>query len=507
MQVLKRHALLVPPEVNETQRRALKREFTVINPAYQAALQHSPYGHPPAFIPKFQEFFHEDDEGLWLPRGSGADVLKQVTGQPVTFRDDTVCPRVFQTRVRPVGFKFTEEQQQVLRAVMSEIKVPPEESTGCVLFLASTSVGKTILLLEAGFLTATNLLILCNTKQVMLAWQAEVENYLRIPLKEQGLIHQKKFKLAKVTIAMTKTLARREDRWPEVNAHVGCLILDEPQDVTAPTVYGYIQQSPARWRFGATATATKRDQELPRLKALFGEAVTEVRVFSDTATVMKLGSVRIVDTAFNFPIVYGGLAWDEMLEYMAADEDRLSLVCDWIQRDWEKGRVVLATARSRDYIECLYDELHTVRGIPDVNTLTGSTNTNPAFVRVLIRAINNGCARVLLATDATIKVGANIRRLDSLHICTPHASQDGLEQLVGRIRRRHPDKAPPSVTYYRDSKVLYLNALYRRCMVPVIGKHLNNSKHELEELKKERKQIKRFSDAVAGAVGSASEEV
>lgn len=456
--------------------RALRRFYTEDNPKYLMAKKYSPYGTPKR-IPEFLYLYQENATHLLLPRGNAGAAL-HTAKVAYQFTHNTAAGDKTLKLGKP-KVKFTTEQQQVLGLYQRLLHLPLQADTRCFLLKASTSVGKTLLLLEFARLAKRPTLILCNTLQVLLAWQADMEKFYGLTPRKVGLIKGATHRVAAVTIASVRTLAKRREYWPALNKKFGTMILDEAQDMSAPSVHEFVLQSPARWRIAASATTTRRDQRVPELDAGFGLPRINVTVYEDTGTVMQLSQCRTVVTAFDFPTSYGALQWDEMLEYMAADNDRLQQVVDWLVRDYEAGRVILATARTRDYIAVVRDEL-IYRGIADVNLLTGDYS-RPSYVRALLRSINGGHSRIILGTDATVGVGANIRRIDSLHICTPHASKDGLRQLFGRIRRRHPDKPPPMVTYYHDRNNGYLNQLYHRYWLPVMHEHMDSKIDEVNK--------------------------
>lgn len=459
----------------------LKTAYTYPNPAYLAAAQHSPWG-PPKTIPQTFQLFDDYKPGvITLPRGTGAATLKATVGEvALSFTDRrSTAPTTYPDGL-PEGFSWTPDQVRVLDSVTAAM-AKSQASCGTYLFLASTSVGKTFLLLDLARRTGQAALIITPTQQIFLAWQEAIEKLFGLPPSKVGLIRGPKMKLLHpVTLAFPMTLRNRDQHWNEINSKFGCLILDEGQNVAAASLHEFVRQSTAAYRLSATATDTRRDVEVPQLEAHFGKPLVNVKAYGNTKTVMKLAQVRVIHTMYTFPFVYGALSWDKMLTHMAADYARINLICDWVCRDYEGGRVILVTARTRDLIMCYYDELHVVRGIPDVNLITGDTNGSIARSRLLLRAVNGGYARVVLATDAAIKEGANIPRLDSMHVTTPFASRDGLRQLFGRIRRRHRLKPAPIITIYRDSQNRYLEGVYNEYTLPVIQEHTEDGAHSNE---------------------------
>jgi hypothetical protein len=83
--------------------------------------------------------------------------------------------------------------------------------------------------------------------------------------------------------------------------------------------------------------------------------------------------------------------------------------------------------------------------------------------------ILDGDVRCLVATIPAIKLGANLNPLSSLHLAMPIDS-DGLEQLIGRVRRRAEKKSSCGLVYYFDTRVPYLKRFFYNKATPVFRK-------------------------------------
>ena len=52
----------------------------------------------------------------------------------------------------------------------------------------------------------------------------------------------------------------------------------------------------------------------------------------------------------------------------------------------------------------------------------------------------------------------------------PVVKKHNLEQLIGRIRRRHEGKTACELVYYEDVSVRYLSNIFKRTVIPVLRK-------------------------------------
>jgi superfamily II DNA or RNA helicase len=69
---------------------------------------------------------------------------------------------------------------------------------------------------------------------------------------------------------------------------------------------------------------------------------------------------------------------------------------------------------------------------------------------------------VILATGRLAGEGFDLPRLDTLFLAAPVSWRSVLQQYVGRLRRRHPDKQAVIVYDYVDSGVPQLARMYQR---------------------------------------------
>lgn len=192
---------------------------------------------------------------------------------------------------------------------------------------------------------------------------------------------------------------------------------------------------------------------------------------------MAIREVNLIDTKFKFSYIEGAIDWASLSQALMDDMDRNELIVQTVKEEWDQGRVILVTTRRIPHVELLVEMLKDA-GVSDANALTGETNTDRAYTRSLLQMLSKRKLRCVVATNAAVKLGANIPVLDSLHLAMPVVRKHIIEQLLGRIRRRETNKTRCTVTYYMDRHVPYLFRLFYRQYVPVfrkmkIGKYAN----------------------------------
>jgi superfamily II DNA or RNA helicase len=422
---------------------------------------------------------HETVSFAWFYRGELTMTRGAVEMMPKRIYDKLMNLEWGDTRTRNSakfpelrpGLSLVKEQQDCMNA-LQHVVYNGFRPFGNLLFVASTSVGKTILMACAASKLGQKTLVLCPTNLIMRAWQDDLKKAFNFTSKDIGIIKQKKWDIRDcITLASIQTLGRRQSFWPDLNEEIGTVVVDEVQGVSAPTVYEFLSQSPACWFVGATATIQNRDGGRNiYLESLFGKPIIEVNTYhKETATSLRISEFKLVNTNFRYSYQSDNLDWHDLADHLTGDEERNALIIENAKKDWLEKKIVLVVTKRVEHV-ALLQQMAIEAGITNVNTLTGTTNTNRFYTGKLLELLAKRKISFVIATIQAVKLGANIPVLDSLHLAMPPANQRDLEQLFGRIRRKEKDKTEASITYYFDQRIRYMALLYRKTVVPVLRK-------------------------------------
>lgn len=461
--------MLKIPDCPEPLREELFRLHTHKNPAYETVARFSPWG-PPKNVPKVLEFAVETQDSLLVPRGTPTHRLSSAARtQWDRLRWQSVqvsAPARF-----PLPLLKPNSEQRLLLASFEESREDRTRPFGNYLFVAPTSAGKTVLQALAARETGQRTLVLCLTNLIKKAWLDDLYALYGLSQKDIGLIQQDTWRIGEqFTLASVATIGRREERWAELFQQFGCVVLDEADTCTSPTVFKFMRNCPARFLVGATATDRLDEGANVWLDALFGPAVR--RVLSkqkDTESSYSLRGVDVIPTAFQYEYDPANLDWNDLSDMLSVDEDRNQLIAHHAYRQWKAGRSLLVVTKRVAHAGLLLDVLKEA-GIEDANLLTGETNSDRRYSELLVKGVIDRSIRCVVATAQAVKRGANLNALDRLHLAMPLASERDLEQLIGRIRRRGSGKVDCRMTYYLDSQVRYLHNLYKRKAMAVFRK-------------------------------------
>jgi superfamily II DNA or RNA helicase len=452
-------------------KKRLLKENRIKNPAYEQAERFSSYNAVADDIQEYLEFAweYEPDNEVICYRGaleklpSTMQHLRKIT----KWNDERIMVPATFPKLR---LEWNEEQKYCMEALEDVLK-HNRRPFGNLLFLASTSVGKTILQASVAARLGQRALIICPTDLIMRAWYDDLNKAFGLSRGDVGLIKRNKFDIGKhFTLASLQTLGRRRHKWAKLNRKFGTIVVDEVQGCSAETLHSFLTQSPAKYLVGATATTETRDGENHHLKALFGSPIVQVNTYHrETQTSLPISEVRLVNTSFKYRCQIDNLDWHDLAMNLCGDEDRNALIVKNIYKEWSSGRSVLVVTKTREHATLL-TEMLLEAGIKNVNEINGETNQNKFYTDKLLQWVKERKVTCIVATLQAIKTGANIPMLDSLHVAMPPANKRDWEQLLGRIRRKAEGKKSAIVTFYYDALVPYMMNLFKRIVIPVFRK-------------------------------------
>jgi len=152
-----------------------------------------------------------------------------------------------------------------------------------------------------------------------------------------------------------------------------------------------------------------------------------------------------------------------MLSELTQDPARNALIASDVAREaGNGGGVCLVLSDRKAHCETLQDALHG-HGIKTA-LLTGDLSNGQR--QEVVKALNGGGVKVLVATGQLIGEGFDCRELSTLFLATPIKFNGRLLQYLGRILRPAPGKNKAKVYDYQDVNVgVLMNAARGRQQV------------------------------------------
>lgn len=273
---------------------------------------------------------------------------------------------------------------------------------------------------------------------------------------EASVIDGKKRVIAPITICTYSALLDgrlRADLYP----HFGAFIIDEAHRAGSPEFSRVIGESPAKYRYGLTATPHK-DARGFIVENLIGPVRDEVTVADlvDNGRLCKVERVQVT-TDFEFD---GNASeeYTEMVNAIVDDPDRNEKIVSLVARECRDGAALGMVLTQRvDHVNRLA-ELIARRGLR-VSPLIGKMT--PKKREEALAKARAGELDVLVATQLADE-GLDLPTLSRLFLCCPGKEGARFIQRVGRAMRVHPSKRDSKVFDFCDLKVGVLANQARR---------------------------------------------
>ncbi len=340
------------------------------------------------------------------------------------------------------------EQQTALRAV--------EAQETCVL-IAPPGTGKTVIACAAIASRATSTLILVDRKALADQWRTRILEHLGIKCGQIGGGRSKTTGV--IDVALLPTLARRANV-DELTRGYGFVVVDECHHIAASAFTDVLNQIPARYWLGLTATPYRRDQLDDLIYHQLGShthtidapAADHLPTSGDAPAPHRILHVHPTRFAYDGdadPSQPGGIA--EIYRALVADEERLKQIVTDVLDAHQAGANILVLTTWVDHVDALTEHL-TAAGCEDIIVLRGGMKARErqAVIESIATRVASGSPLLLVGTGSYIGEGFDCPALDTLFLAAPVSFKGRLVQYAGRITRAHPGKTTATVHDYHD---------------------------------------------------------
>lgn len=402
-------------------RKAIRNMLTMDNPKYHEIEKMGRYIRN---IEPELKFYEETEDALICPRGAAIQIymLCRDHGEDINVIDNR---RILD----PVDFTFHETLRPLQKpAVESCLK----RNFG--LLEAPTGSGKTAMALYMVADRRQPALIVVHTRELLNQWIDRIEQFLKIPREEIGVMGAGKFKTGdKITVAMIQTLVKKVDR---VVPRIGHLILDECHRAPAMQYVKAVERFDCKYMTGLTATPWRRDG---LSKVIFWH-IGDVTGRIDKNDLLKNGvlcqaEVHWIKTDFS-TLTDTSEYYSKALSELTEDYDRNRLICDTVAKHGGTGINLILSDR-KSHCRTLHDTMLKENNIKS-EILTGSTF--PRERQRIIEDLQQGKCRYLVATGQLIGEGFDLPGISAIFLTTPVKFSGRLIQYIGRALRPAPEK-------------------------------------------------------------------
>lgn len=315
--------------------------------------------------------------------------------------------------------------------------------------VAQPGFGKTNVALAFVAKCETTALILVHTEDILQQWLERAAAV--IPDARIGVMRGKQDEIRDVTFATIQTFKRRlQARGDELAVKFGAVILDECHHAPASTFDQVLNQLPAFYRFGFTATDKRADGRHPYITTVIGPVIYRHKFQSKVP--VKVVPVKSHKFYYGYR---GQWDWRNLLNALKNDERRNAVIAKLVDREIRRGNSTLVLSREIDHLQNIKLAMQ-----EDAEILAAALLTKDQR-KSLLEKFRNGEIKCLLATQLADEA-LDVPILSRVFLTFPGKHDGRIIQQVGRALREHPLKDRAVIFDVVDDRVGVLRRQWMR---------------------------------------------
>jgi len=420
----------------------LVERFQMLNPKW---IENERMGRWNRGTKKILRFYHRyGKNGITIPRGYARQLILQLKHQGIAYRLDDK-----RRRLPDVDYGFDGSLKPFQTAAVAAM-LKKEFGT----LSAPTGSGKTVMGIYMIAKRRQPALVVVHTKDLAYQWIQRIEQFLKIPADQVGLIGAgKKTTGKRLTVALVQTLYRCTDM---IAPYIGHIVVDECHRTPSRTFTEAVKAFDCRYMLGLSATPWRRDKLSRLIFWYLGDMHHEVDKAQLEAQGHILKAKAVIRlTAFE-PYFDPVNDYSRMLSELTADDARNRLIASDVATESHGGKgICLVLSDRKKHCETLQGLLRYKFGVPAA-LLTGDLSDEAR--KTVLQQLDKGGINVLVATGQLIGEGFDCPGLSTLFLATPIRFSGRVLQYLGRILRPAKGKSQPKVYDYVDARVAPLAA-------------------------------------------------
>src|SRR3989338_300085 len=426
----------------------LREELNILNIGYVVKER---AGLPTYGEKKFIKTLEQTDDAILVPRGFLKNLYAWLDERSIKYRiiDERLT-------LESVGFSSS-----CAMLPYQESAVASFDAADQGMLIAPAGAGKTFMGLDIIARKRQPVIILTHRRQIYDQWLERIEQGFGIPKTKIGQVGStKKDPRQPITVAMVQTLARMKDVHA-VASRFGTVLIDECHHMPSRMFRDVVSKFPARYRFGLTATPSRKYNDEKLIGVYLGEIIhtidkAEVQSARPRTAKRVPDSDAVIVRPTDIATPFGATSRDFQLisRVLSNDANRNALIAADIAREAGEGRKCLVLTERKEHAEMLRAYLRR-----NFETIMFSGDLSSRQRTFALQKIKGGRFRILIATGQILGEGADIADLEVLFLAFPVSFHGKLAQYIGRIKREGGQK---KVYDYRDANVPILEKLWRK---------------------------------------------
>ena len=389
-------------------------------------------------IPMWIQCFDEDSEFLMLPIGLEETFVEICDSYHVKIN---VNDKRYQGKTIDVNFHGDLREKQVT-AVEELLAV----SNG--ILHANTAFGKTVAAIALIAERKVNTLIIVDRISLLEQWRERLSVFLNIPKNEIGVIGGgKKKPTGNVDVVVSQSLYR-DNKVSDLVKGYGQIICDECHHVSAVGFEQIMKNSPAKYKYGLTATLKRKDGKERIVLMQLGP----VRYKDLSKLTSELGhKVLVQETGISMDDSKAEYTTNEIYDYLYINPIRNTQILMDVRNCVDEKRYPIILTERKEHIELLGQELSSYVKVYKLHG--GLKKKEREAIMEELQNLPEGEKRVIIATSKYVGEGFDYPILDTLFLTLPISWSGRVKQYAGRLHREYHEKKEVRIYDYVDSKI------------------------------------------------------
>jgi superfamily II DNA or RNA helicase len=288
---------------------------------------------------------------------------------------------------------------------------------------AQVGWGKTFSALHIAKKLGQKTLIIVHTVALRNQWATEVEKLFGI---NPGIIGSGEFNIdSPIVIGNTQSLIKHIDT---ISDKFGTVIVDEAHHCPSNTFTIMLDKMKSRFRIGLSGTVKRKDGKHIMFADYFSPQVYAPELVGETMP----PTIQILKSG----VTLEGSSWAQKLNNLLYDPTYQAFIIGVAEHYLSLGHCVLIVSERTEFLE----KCNLILG-DRMNLIIGDTKDR----EVLLDEVRTGKKQGIIGTRQIFSEGISVNPLSCLILSSPINNDILLEQLIGRVMRKHPDKLNPIV--------------------------------------------------------------
>ena len=400
-------------------------------------------------IPMWIQCFDEDTEYLMLPVGLESTLIEICQSYRV---DVKVIDKRFEGTPIDVNFHGDLREKQV-KAVEELLSAPNG------ILHANTAFGKTVAAIALIAERRVNTLIIVDRVSLLDQWCERLSVFLNIPKKDIGIIGGgKKKPTGIIDVAVSQSLCR-DNKVSELVKGYGQIICDECHHVSAVGFEQIMKNSPAKYKYGLTATLKRKDGK----ERIVLMQIGPVRYKDLSKVTSELEhKVLVQETGITIGDLQQEHTTNELYDYLYINPIRnMQIVMD-VRNCLDEKRYPIILTERKEHIDLLEKELSSYVKVYKLHG--GLKKKERESIMEELQNLSEDEPRVIIATSKYVGEGFDYPILDTLFLTLPISWSGRVKQYAGRLHREYHEKKEVRIYDYLDSEIDTATKMYgKRC--------------------------------------------